>query len=871
MTELDLGKLKIQITTDGSEKASKEIKAIQDDIEEADKAIEKVGETSKKMAKTAVTAITSFTAVLIASSATTQRYREDMGKLETTFEQSGKTVESAKESYKGFYGILGESDRTVEALNHLALLCKTEEELANWTTICAGVTATFGDSLPIEGLTEAANETAKVGKVTGPLADALNWAKISEDGFNEALAKCNSEQERSALITSTLTNTYSEAGKQYQELNADVIAYREAQSELNDMWADVGATVQPVLTEVMTSVTNYVRGEMPEIKETIEDVGDTVVNFVEFISENGDEVVSAITAVGGAFVGWNVAQIIGNTVVAVKSFCAAMKTAESAQIAFNTVCNSNPYVLVASVLTALIGALVTYAVTADKAVSKTKELENGLSELKKQTNETKKSIDDKLNTDLANIEVTETMFDRLLKLDSELKTNSVNTAENTAKKAELKSLVEKLNSVSPSFKLAIDNETGALINQAKEVKSLADNYINLAKAKAYAAAYEEKAKELVKKGIDLQEILKGAEIDYLGKKSSFSKEKNEVKSGSAPFVRSDTIVNLEKSEKVYDDALKAVTDNQKEIENLFEKAAEYTKQATDITNTSGVVANNATTPYTTSHDAYIPTGTTGTTSKAKTPEELKREYDEQYNKEKQSLDEQYELKKLTFSEYITELAGLAEEYYTDGTIEFKRALDVISSLVSEHTEDEIRDVQEKLNSANFLPTAEQENLSNKYQLWLLQNRNATEHEKNAKQTELLNQTMEKDLEKKDNLLKAYDKMTELTGENSEETLALRNAISALEVTIQQTKNSLEDIKENEKNQQQANALHGMELRRELMGYGYSYKEALEMSTQAGYGLSTVINQTFNVPTATPSQVENATKSAIKDMEVQLSL
>ena len=131
--------------------------------------------------------------------------------------------------------------------------------------------------------------------------------------------------------------------------------------------------------------------------------------------------------------------------------------------------------------------------------------------------------------------------------------------------------------------------------------------------------------------------------------------------------------------------------------------------------------------------------------------------------------------------------------------------------------------------------------------------------------------MEKDLEKKDNLLKAYDKMTELTGENSEETLALRNAISALEVTIQQTKNSLEDIKENEKNQQQANALHGMELRRELMGYGYSYKEALEMSTQAGYGLSTVINQTFNVPTATPSQVENATKSAIKDMEVQLSL
>ena len=50
--------------------------------------------------------------------------------------------------------------------------------------------------MPIEGLTEAANETVKTGKVVGVLADALNWAGISEDAFNEALANCNSEAER---------------------------------------------------------------------------------------------------------------------------------------------------------------------------------------------------------------------------------------------------------------------------------------------------------------------------------------------------------------------------------------------------------------------------------------------------------------------------------------------------------------------------------------------------------------------------------------------------------------------------------------------------------------------------------------------------
>ena len=88
--------------------------------------------------------------------------------------------------------------------------------MSEWTTICEGVYATFGASLPIEGLTEAANETAKVGTVTGTLADALNWAGISEDAFNEKLAACNTEAEREALIRQTLNSAYAEAAAGYE-------------------------------------------------------------------------------------------------------------------------------------------------------------------------------------------------------------------------------------------------------------------------------------------------------------------------------------------------------------------------------------------------------------------------------------------------------------------------------------------------------------------------------------------------------------------------------------------------------------------------------------------------------------------------------
>lgn len=42
----------------------------------------------------------------------------------------------------------------------------------------------MGDALPIESLAEAVNETAQVAKVTGTLADALNWMGVSEDAVN---------------------------------------------------------------------------------------------------------------------------------------------------------------------------------------------------------------------------------------------------------------------------------------------------------------------------------------------------------------------------------------------------------------------------------------------------------------------------------------------------------------------------------------------------------------------------------------------------------------------------------------------------------------------------------------------------------------
>src|SRR5699024_6088547 len=143
----------------------------------------------------------------------TEEYRRAQGRLNTAFEAAGYGADTAQQAYKAFYGILGDTDTATEASQLLAQLAESEEDVATWTEIAAGVSGTFGDSLPIEGLIEAANETAKVGEVTGTLADALNWVGISEDEFNAKLAAAGSESERNRLIMETLSNQYDQAAQ----------------------------------------------------------------------------------------------------------------------------------------------------------------------------------------------------------------------------------------------------------------------------------------------------------------------------------------------------------------------------------------------------------------------------------------------------------------------------------------------------------------------------------------------------------------------------------------------------------------------------------------------------------------------------------
>ena len=243
------------------EKAGKQSKDAADDVEELGDKAEDAGD-GFTVAKGAIAGFIANGLTALAGAAkdaissvlglaeSTKEARTNIAKLETGFTTSGHTAKDAANTYRELYGVLGDEGQATEAAAHLALLADNQEDLSKWTNIATGVYAQFGASLPIENLTEAANETAKTGQITGGLADALNWAGKNEDEFQASLDACTTEQERQSLITETLNGLYSEQAAKYREVNGEVIEANKSQADLTDTLAAFGGKIEPITAKI---------------------------------------------------------------------------------------------------------------------------------------------------------------------------------------------------------------------------------------------------------------------------------------------------------------------------------------------------------------------------------------------------------------------------------------------------------------------------------------------------------------------------------------------------------------------------------------------------------------------------------------------
>ena len=329
-----------------------EMKSVADGSDRVTKALKKTAEESEDTGESlkeafAAGAVAGGIQAIISSLAglidETAEYRKIMASLEVSSTKAGYTAQQTSENYKQLYSVLGDDQTAATALANLQALHLSQKDLTQMVDAAIGAWATYGDSIPIDGLAEAINETIKVGTVTGTFADVLNWAGTSEDDFNDKLAKCKTQTERVNLVTKELSKQgLAQAAESWRENNKDIISTNEASAELTETWAKLSKKVAPSIA-----------GLKKKFAETLIGVSDFIDEH-EVLADTLKTTTAVIIAFTAATKG---AAAIEPFIAAIKAASTAMAGGESAVKALSAALSTNPYVMAAAAITTVTAAI----------------------------------------------------------------------------------------------------------------------------------------------------------------------------------------------------------------------------------------------------------------------------------------------------------------------------------------------------------------------------------------------------------------------------------------------------------------------------------------------------------------------------------
>ena len=247
----------------------------------------------------------------------TREYQRIMGSLEVSSERAGYSAEETADTYRQLYGVLGDDQTAATTTANLQALGFAQEDLKDLTNAAIGAWATYGDSIPIDGLAESINETIQAGQVTGNFADVLNWAGTSEDDFNSKLENAADSTERANIVMEELARQgLVEAGEAWQKNNESLVESNQAAADFQDTMAEMSERLSPVLTAVQNGI-NQLLGSVLDMTEGIDfsAVGDSIeagFSFVidtvlpklregfQWILDNRETLVTALIAIGSA-------------------------------------------------------------------------------------------------------------------------------------------------------------------------------------------------------------------------------------------------------------------------------------------------------------------------------------------------------------------------------------------------------------------------------------------------------------------------------------------------------------------------------------------------------------------------------------------
>lgn len=497
----------------------------------------------------------------------TKEYRKIMASLEVSSERAGYSAEETAETYKTLYGVLGDDQTAATTTANLQAIGLEQDKLTELTNAAIGAWATYGDSIPIDGLAESINETIQAGTVTGNFADVLNWASLegetfgvtlkkntkaneewnkavqeaetAEDYFNLALQDANTNTERANIVLKFLAKQgLPEAGKAWQENNDDIVDANEATSDFQDITADLAKKFSPISTSLQKGFNKIAKAagdmvsdsDIDEFTEILDDAADFIADEVipvikdlfDFIIDNGDTILRVVEGIGVGFATWKSAEVVSKVSGKLGELAEKGGKAAGPMKILNGLWKENPAAVVATSVGLLTTAIELFAdsLTApteqemifQERLNDRKEI---LEELSGSYNSVKTAAYDQAQAEVAQLDAVQLLYDELTTLADE-------TGKVTDKDR------DRANFILNELNKALGTEytmTGNQIQQYQIMRGEIEDLIKVKKAQAYLTASEEAYQAALKDTAemerqsaqqkkDLQELQKQLEKEY---------------------------------------------------------------------------------------------------------------------------------------------------------------------------------------------------------------------------------------------------------------------------------------------------------------------------------------------------------------------
>lgn len=186
------------------------------------------------------------------------------------------------------------------------------------------------------------------------------------------------------------------------------------------------------------------------------------------------------------------AGLIGGITTAKIAYTTATKAAEIAQKLFNITANANPYIMLATAIGGVIGAVTLYAKTADNETLKLSRSTETLIDASKKLNDEFAAAGRRRNENKASMDAEAQVCRELV---SELESLQKKTSLTAEEQARQTAIIDQLNQVMPELNLYIDDQTGKLNMTTEALKKNVDAQLEMMRVEAAREDLADIAKE----------------------------------------------------------------------------------------------------------------------------------------------------------------------------------------------------------------------------------------------------------------------------------------------------------------------------------------------------------------------------------------